>query len=121
MPPSILLVEDNALARRNMVVFFTARGYQVSEADRGEDAIRLIRDIDNFDVVITDLRMPGMIDGLDVLRYQSEVSPGTKSILMTGFGSDQIKNQAISIGAVYLDKPIRLNDLLVEIQNLTLP
>jgi YesN/AraC family two-component response regulator len=52
------------------------------EAQRGEEALKLIRDVDNFDVVITDLRMPGMVDGLEVLRVQNEVSPATKTILV---------------------------------------
>ena len=41
VPANILVVEDNDLARRNMVIFFTARGYEVLEAQRGEEAVRL--------------------------------------------------------------------------------
>jgi DNA-binding NtrC family response regulator len=78
MPATILLVEDNSLSRRNMMIFFKTHGYDVLEAQRGEEALKLIRDVDNFDVVMTDLRMPGMVDGLEVLRVQNEVSPGTK-------------------------------------------
>jgi response regulator RpfG family c-di-GMP phosphodiesterase len=90
MPPTILLVEDNPLARRNMMLSFKSQGYDVLQAQRGEEALDLIRDVDNFDVVITDLRMLGMVDGLEVLRVQNEVSPGTKSILLTAYGSNQI-------------------------------
>jgi CheY-like chemotaxis protein len=121
MPLTILLVEDNPLARRNMMLFFQTHGYEVLEAQRGEEALKLIRDIDNFDVVITDLRMPGMVDGLEVLRVQNEVSPGTKTILVTAYGSNQIKFKAAALGAVYLDKPIQLDDLLVHIRQLTSP
>ena len=53
--------------------------------------------------MITDLRMPGMVEGLEVLRVQNEVSPGTKTILITAYGSNQIKFQAAELGAVYLD------------------
>ena len=104
-----------------MMLFFKTHGYQVLEAQRGEEALKLIRDVDNVDVVITDLRMPGMVDGLEVLRVQKEVSPGTKSILVTAYGSNQIKFQAAALGAVYLDKPIQLNDLLVHVRELTSP
>ena len=121
MTATILLVEDNSLARRHMVLLFKTHGYEVLEAQRGEDALRLIRDIDNFDVVITDLRMPGVVDGLEVLRVQNEVSPGTKTILVTAYGSNQIKFQAAALGAVYLDKPIQLDDLLVQVRQLTSP
>ena len=95
--------------------FFQISRFEVLEAQRGEEALNLIRDVDNVDVVITDLRMPGMVDGLEVLRVQNEVSPGTKSILVTAYGSNQIKFQAAALGAVYLDKPIQLNDLLVHV------
>ena len=119
MSATILLVEDNPLARRNMMLFFKTHGYDVLEAQRGEEALKLIRDVDNFDVVITDLRMPGMGDGLEVLRVQNEVSPGTKTILVTAYGSNQIKFQAAALGAVYLDKPVQLDDLLVHVRQLT--
>lgn len=119
--PRILLVEDNPLARRNMVMFFTAEGYEVLEAHRGEEAVRLIRDIDNFHAVITDLRMPGMIDGLDVVRAQNEMSPGTPTILVTGYGSNQIRKQAELLGAVYLDKPIQFAELLAHVRRVRLP
>jgi CheY-like chemotaxis protein len=119
MPTTILLVEDNPLARRNMMLFFKTHGYDVLEAQRGEEALKLIRDVDNFDVVITDLRMPGMVDGLEVLRVQNEVSPGTKTILVTAYGSNQIRFQAAALGAVYLDKPVQLDDLLDHVRQLT--
>jgi CheY-like chemotaxis protein len=116
---SILLVEDHALTRHNMAGFLSRCGYQVVEAETGEDALQLIKDVDNFDVVITDLRMPGMVNGLDVLAYQAKVSPGTGAILVTAFGSEDIKDQARSLGAVFIDKPINLRSLLQEIRNLT--
>ena len=121
MPATILLVEDNPLARRNMMLFFKIHGYDVFEAQRGEEALKLIRDVDNFDVVITDLRMPGIVDGLEVLRVQNEVSPRTKTILVTAYGSNQIKSQAAALGARYLDKPVQLDDLLVHVRQLTSP
>jgi len=67
------------------------------------------------------LRMPGMVDGLEVLRVQNEVSPGTKTILVTAYGSNQIKFQAAALGAVCLDKPVKLDDLLVHVRQLTSP
>jgi CheY-like chemotaxis protein len=116
---TILLVEDNSLARRNMSLFFKAHGYEVLEAHRGDEALRLIRNVDNFDVVITDLRMPGAVDGLEVLRVQNQVSPRTKSILVTAYGSNQIRFEAGELGAVYLDKPVQLDHLLDQVRSLT--
>jgi DNA-binding NtrC family response regulator len=119
MAPSVLLVEDSSLARRNIATFLERAGYQVAQADTGEDALRLLQTSGNFDVVVSDLRMPGMINGLDVLSFQSRIAPRTGSILMTAFGSDQIRDQTKELGASYMEKPIKLNSLLQEIEKRT--
>ena len=67
MAPSVLLVEDSSPARRNLAIFLERAGYQVAQADTGEHALRLLVTSGNFDVVVSDLRMPGMINCLDVL------------------------------------------------------
>jgi DNA-binding NtrC family response regulator len=119
MARTVLLVEDNSLARRNIATFLERAGYQVAQADTGEDAVRLIQTTGDFDIVISDLRMPGMISGLDVLSHQNRIAPETGSILMTAFGSDQIKNQTSKLGAGYIEKPIKLDSLLQEIERVT--
>jgi CheY-like chemotaxis protein len=116
MAESILLVDDNRLSRRNVAGFLSRFGYKVTQAENGEDAIQIIRDINHFDVVITDLRMPGSVNGLDVLEYQIAVSPGKCGILVTAFGSDHIRKHVHELGASYMDKPIRLTELLEEIR-----
>lgn len=115
----VLLVEDSSLARRNIATFLERAGYQVAQADTGEDAVRLLQTTGNFDVVVSDLRMPGMINGLDVLSHQNRIAPETGSILMTAFGSDQIRNQTRQLGAGYIEKPIKLDSLLQEIERVT--
>jgi DNA-binding NtrC family response regulator len=119
MARSVLLVEDSSLARRNIATFLERAGYQVAQADTGEDALRLLQTSGNFDVVVSDLRMPGMINGLDLLSFQSRIAPRTGSILMTAFGSDQIRDQTKELGASYIEKPIKLNSLLQEIEKHT--
>ena len=119
MEKRILLVEDDSHARRNVARFLEYSGFHVSEAENGEKAVDLIRAIDNFDVVITDLRMPGMIDGLDVLSCQSQVSPGTHAILVTGFGSKEIQLRANALGIVYMEKPLLLQNLLSAVKEVT--
>jgi DNA-binding NtrC family response regulator len=119
MARSVLLVEDSSPARRNIARFLEIAGYEVAQAGTGEDAVRLIEASGTFDVVVSDLRMPGMINGLDVLSFHNRVAPHTGSILMTAFGSDQIRDQTRELGAGYMEKPINLNSLLVEIEKHT--
>jgi DNA-binding NtrC family response regulator len=119
MALSVLLVEDSSPARRNIATFLERAGYQVAQADTGEDAVHLIESGSNFDVVVSDLRMPGMINGLDVLSFQNRIAPHTGAILMTAFGSDQIRDQTKQLGASYIEKPLKLNSLLLEIEKHT--
>ena len=119
MVKRILLVEDDSQSRRNVARFLESSGFHVSEAENGEKAVDLIRRIDKFDVVITDLRMPGMVDGLDVLTCQNQVSPGTRAILVTGFGSKEIEGRVNLLGVVYMEKPLLLQNLLSAVKEMT--
>ena len=105
MARSVLLVEDSSPARRNIATFLQRAGYQVAQAGTGEDAVRLIEASGNFDVVVSDLRMPGMINGLDVLSFQNRITPHAGSILMTAFGSDQIRDQTRRLGRLISKSP----------------
>ena len=116
----ILVVDDEQSLRDVLSIMLKRAGYAVTSAMDGEEAIEFLNK-EIFDLVITDLRMPGMVDGLEVLRVQNEVSPGTKTILVTAYGSNQIRYQAAELGAVYLDKPVQLDDLLVHVRQLTSP
>jgi len=111
IPVSILLVENNTLSRQNMAAFLETFGYLVTQTDDGEEALKLIQDI-KFDVVITDLQLQCMVNGLDILTTHKKVSPEAKSFLITAFGTDEARKQASSLGATYVEKPIRLSDLV---------
>lgn len=108
---SILLIENNSLSRQNMAAFLESFGYLVTQTEDGEEAVKLINDI-KFDVVITDLQLQCMVNGLDILACHKKVSPEAKSFLITAFGSDDVRKQAASLGATYVEKPIRLSELV---------
>lgn len=80
----------------------------VETAENYNDAIALI-DGQDFDFVITDLRLTDAIntEGLDILRHIKERSPGTKVIILTGYGNSRIMEKAYSMGAnLYMEKPV---------------
>ena len=114
MPCKILIVEDEPGARRNIAVFLHRASHDVHEAETGEVAFGLISRM-SFNAVISDFRLPGRINGIDVLRHQREASPGARLILITGFGSDKVLSDAKAIGADYLEKPLLLAELLSKI------
>ena len=111
MPCTLLLVEDHELSRRALARVLAARGHDVHEATTGEAAIELLAN-KTFTVVISDLRLPGTVNGLDVLKRQRQNVPGGKRLLLTAFGSAEIRKKTNEIGAVYMEKPISLDQVL---------
>jgi DNA-binding NtrC family response regulator len=116
MSCNLLLVEDNPLSRRNLAMFLQQAEFTVHQADNGEAAMELISRV-KFEVVISDLRLPGKVNGLDVLKYQNDRGSGKRLILITAFGSEQAQVEAAAAGALYLEKPISLRGLLDTIQS----
>jgi two-component system, NtrC family, response regulator AtoC len=111
----ILVVDDDAASLSSLGEAMTREGYEVSLASSGEEALRL-NDRLEFDVVITDLRMPG-IDGLRVVRTVKNAHPDTVLIVMTGFASMDTVVDAISAGAYdYISKPFRLDQMRLKVQ-----
>jgi two-component system, NtrC family, nitrogen regulation response regulator NtrX len=108
---SILLVEDEALARRNITLFLQQEKHNVHQVETGEAAMSLISRM-QFDSVICDFRLPGKINGIDVLKRQQETLPGKRLVLITAFGSDEVRSQAEAMGAIYMEKPLSLTELL---------
>jgi DNA-binding NtrC family response regulator len=84
-PRRVLLVDDDALERRELVRLVTRLGYQATEAGDGEEALEKMG-AKAFDVIVTDLIMPRM-DGFRLLKHLLERGDLTPAIVLTGFGS----------------------------------
>jgi two-component system response regulator PilR (NtrC family) len=117
MRGTILVAEDEALSRKNVCRVLQEEGYQVHEAVDGRAALAAI-DTSDFDVVLTDLQMPGA-DGLAVLKHVREVAPQTFVLIMTAFATVDTSVAALQLGAQdYLLKPIVFDDVLRKVHNL---
>jgi DNA-binding response OmpR family regulator len=116
MPTRVLLVEDDPLTRKNTAMYLRRAQIEVDEAANGEEALELINSVDQYDVLISDLRMPGYSDGIDVISRQRQISPGTSCILVTAFGSAQVQQRVQDLDVIYLEKPISLADLLSRVR-----
>ena len=86
MPCNVLLVEDEPIARRNITHALRRAAHNVYEAESGEAALDLMARV-SFDSVISDLRLGGRLNGLDVLKHQNAIAPGKRLLLITAFGS----------------------------------
>ncbi|OPX35192.1 hypothetical protein B1H10_01805 [candidate division KSB1 bacterium 4484_188] len=83
---------------------------EVITASDGNEALTRVEEAP-FDVVITDIAMPG-INGLDLLSMIKAKNPGTEVIVITAYGSDERKEQAIQRGAKsYIEKPFDLHEI----------
>jgi len=111
----ILVVDDEATIRDLIGKGLSQiGGYSVEVAQNGVEAIEKIeRDV--FDLVLTDLKMPGM-DGIELLKTIKGTRPEVLVILMTAYGTIETAVEAMKIGANdYITKPIDLNELLLHI------
>ena len=112
----ILLVDDEEIFAKNMSKLLSYRGYKVGYVTNGYGAILEI-DKSDFDVVILDLRMPG-IDGLATLKGILNRNSQTKVMILTGDGFVDDALDAIKLGAYdYLLKPVEIDELTEKIEN----
>ena len=111
----ILLVDDEIIFTNNMSKLLTSRGYIVTAVNNGESAIRALEEKD-FDVVVLDLKMPGM-DGITTLKEIKKLEIFTETLILTGHGSVDTALEAIKIGAYdYLAKPCEIDELVEKIE-----
>jgi len=109
--PTILLTLSHVLSSKDTVVITSSR---IEEA---EEALSRYP----FDLVIADIRLSGMygIEGLELLSYIKEMSPSTEVIIMTAYGSHEMRDEAYSRGAYYYyEKPIDIEHLVSKIRPL---
>ena len=107
----LLLVEDEAALREAVAEQLTDRGYHVEQADSGEAAVARLADF-AFDIIITDLRLPG-IDGSAVVEAAVERYPDIIAIVITGYGTVKDAVDAIKRGARdFVSKPFQIDELL---------
>lgn len=112
---TILVVDDDEVARDLLVEALEKDGYRVESFDNGADAIARGQR-GGVDLVLTDIRM-GSVDGFHVLREFKRMAPETPIVLLTAFGSLEGAVEAINQGAYdYLAKPFRREEVALVVQ-----
>jgi len=113
--PKILFVDDEVVFTNNMSKLLENRGYRVTSVNSGEAAINAMQQ-EKFDVMVLDLKMPGM-DGLSTLREILKLGLFTKTLILTGHGSIDSAMEATKLGAYdYLPKPCEIGELVAKIE-----
>jgi len=109
----VLVVEDEKSMRDLLSMMLRKEGYAVEAAESGTQAASRIAKDPLYDLVITDVSMPGMT-GLELLRHVRKVSPDSSVILMTAYGSKETAIEALNDGAAYyVEKPFDLDEMKV--------
>jgi DNA-binding NtrC family response regulator len=103
--PQVLVIDDDAVVGRSFDRVLTDKGYEVSTALNGEEALKDMENTD-YDVVFTDIKMPGM-DGIEVTERIKERCPWTPVVVITGYGTTENEAKASVLGVSgFVRKPL---------------
>lgn len=112
----MLLVDDEVAIRRALRVPLTELGFEVMEASRGEEALRLVRS-ETVDVVLLDLQMPG-IGGMSTLVKLRQIVPRLPVLILTVQDSEDLKVEALEAGADdYITKPFSVRECVARLRS----
>ena len=106
---TVLVVEDEALIRELAVEELTDAGFIVSHAPDGVTAVQMLETGAQFDVLVTDIRMPGSIDGWELGRVAASLLPAIKIIYVTGYSAT---NPPLNQHERFIRKPSHIDDIL---------
>ena len=113
--PIFLVVDDDDTLRGRMEKSLTRRGYDVCCAANFDEAVE-VAGACQPQLAVLDLKMPGK-SGLDLLTKLAEISPQTRSVMLTGYGSITNAVEAIKLGAVnYVTKPADADQVLAALE-----
>ena len=113
----VLVVDDESEIREYLAEVLTEQGYDVIAVGSGEEAV-LEANIGKFDIVLLDVRMPG-IDGIKAYWNIKKINPSTRAIIMTSFYNKNEITACIHKGVdIYLPKPFEVPDLLAVLKTL---
>ena len=112
----VLLVDDEKQFVVDLAKILSRRGFEVSTAFDGYQAVNAVKSQACFDVVILDIKMPGM-DGIATLEEIRNLSPDSRVIMLTGYASLESGARALRLGAYdYLMKPTDIEDVIEKIR-----
>jgi CheY-like chemotaxis protein len=116
----ILLIDDMAGVRRAVVSMLTRAGHTVTAAESGSQGMEMLR-TRRFDLVITDMLMPG-VDGADVISHVSSMPNRPRLIAISGGGAGMSAESALRLARIkadaFLEKPFDADDLVAAVDKL---
>ena len=116
----VLLVEDEGLVRMMTAEFLQDEGFEVTEAWDGDEAARLLDGPARFDVLFTDVRMPGRLDGIGVAIHARRRWATLPLLVVSGYAAQLIARLAVlDPAAMFIGKPYHLDGIADALRRLT--
>ena len=118
MVAKVLIVDDEAPLVKNLASYLRLfdQDFEVLTAGTGEEALTTLEEEAGIDVLLTDVRLPG-IDGIEVVRQAVALNRSLRVLVMTAYPSQEIRRAASAVGALqYLEKPLDLKRLRERLQ-----
>ena len=116
---TVLLVEDNAPLRRATAQQLAVLGYAVHEAENAASALEILRGTQPVDLLFSDVVMPGSMDGIALVRLATELRPGIRVLLASGFpDARSADDRTWASGLPLLGKPVRMEELARVVRDL---
>ena len=114
---TILVVEDNGDVRRLTCVLLRSLGYTVLEADTSAEALAAVQRHDEIDLLLTDIVLPGTMDGAILAREVLRLRPGMRVLYMSGYTENAILHHGrLDPGVLLLQKPFRRQELAAKVR-----
>lgn len=114
---NILLVEDDPLVREHVCVLLKGLGYQVVTANHADDALDIIMQMPELDLLFTDIVMPGAMNGRQLADRARELRPGIRVLFTSGYTENAIVHHGrLDRGVHLLNKPYRRQELAAKVR-----
>jgi CheY-like chemotaxis protein len=120
VPPTVLVVDDDQLVREPIADYLREVGYEVLEAGDAHEAIDLVDHADHVDLVFTDVRMPGELDGLGLARWVRAHRPDLPVLLTSGYYGTGWLGERLERDVRLIQKPYTQDEVLTQIRRLLL-
>ncbi len=117
----ILIVDDEKEVREVIRIHLDVNGYNILEAENGEDAINILRSEDNMvnvGLILCDIRMP-KVNGIECIDFLRQEAPSIPIVVVTGYPDTEMATQLMKKGVKdYLVKPVERQKLLETVEQL---
>ena len=113
---SILIVEDEVPIRMDIADFLAREGYEVLEASNADEAIEILEANNSIRLILTDVDMPGSMDGLKLAAAVRDRWPPVRIIVMSGHRTVEITD--LPDGSVFFSKPYSVDEVAASVREL---